>query len=324
MKKCEKCGGTFDNEWKYQRHISRKTSCEPIIEIEGDYEETMCKSCGHDFSNIYNLRRHLQSCVIHNDLKLQVKLQLEKEWKKKIREMEEENKRLKLEILELTPIDASVNVEGDHNNLTVNNNIHNGDIICFDRYAIREMLDIILSEKNGNKAKARSIKEKLRTHLSNGDIEGLFSYMLNLIHNNDDFPQGKNIFKSRSGPYKDSYITMGKNGWYESEQDEVLEFYKAEAVKIVGLLSWEPDTPKSQEFIDKFNNGDLDHKAQKVVDKTISKFDLSKKNPKVKIVERPDSDDSDTSESDTSERDIDDDPPKKKNGKEKVQPKSKN
>lgn len=319
MKSCEKCGIQFENEWKYQRHLSRKTPCDLIIEKNDEFAENMCRSCGHDFSNVYNLKRHLQTCAIHNDIKLQVKIQIEKEYRRKIKELEEENKMLKQELVELKPTDASVNidVDGDHNNLTLENNvnIYNGDILCFDKESVRELLDILLTEKNGNREQVMKIKEKFREHLSSGNIEGLITYMMNMVHDNDDLPQGKNIFKSKSGPHKDSYIVMGKNGWYKSDPEEVLEIYKAETIKLVGMTSWEPETPKSQRFIDNFNNGDSDERASIAVDKVVSKFKLSKKNPKVKIVERPESDES------SYESDSDDDTPPRKNTKKKVLPK---
>lgn len=321
MKNCEKCGSQFENEWKYQRHISRKTPCDLVIERDDEITETTCKFCGRELSNMFSYHRHAKSCQIKNDLKRLIEF----EYQRKIKELEEENRLLKLEIQAHADVavNLDVDIDGDYNNLNVQNNnnnnnnvnIYNGDILCFDKESVRELLDILLTEKNGNREQVMKIKEKFREHLSSGNIEGLITYMMNMVHDNDDLPQGKNIFKSKSGPHKDSYIVMGKNGWYKSDPEEVLEIYKAETIKLVGMTSWEPETPKSQRFIDNFNSGDSDEKASIAVDKVVSKFKLSKKNPKVKIGERPDSDES------SSESNSDDDAPPRKNGKKKVLPK---
>lgn len=310
MKKCEKCGHEFDNEWKYQRHVSRKTPCDLIVDhaIDEECTELMCKYCGKELSNLYNLNRHVKSCQIRTNLLLLVDRELRTQCKK----LKEEVELLKIKLQEIELIqnnDNSVNIDGDHNNLNVQNNIHNGDnyygdVICFNREAVQELIEQVLSKKNGNKHRAKEIKTKIVAHLSAGDMEGLFEYMFNVLHNNDNYPQGKNIFKAKSGPHKGSYVVLGANGWHIADSSKVLEVSKSETIDLVGIFSWEPESSESHTFIEKFNNGSLDSKVYKVLDKVVKKFDLSKKNPKVKIGDDPDgsSDSSDTSSDTSSEK----------------------
>lgn len=304
MKKCEKCGKIFENEWKYQRHMDRKTPCDLVLENDEDCcEENVCTFCGRHLSNAYSHRRHVENCKIRNNLGLLV----EHEYKKKYEQLKQEHE----EYIKNNPPPptndtsaSSTNVptiNGDHNNQTINNHnnntIYNGNVIIFDKDAVKELVDQVRSKKNGNKGRARTIEATVLSYLSNGDMGGLLGYLMHTLHNNDDYPQGKNIFKSKSGPHKGCFAVLSAAGWCIADMPRVLEISKSETIRFIGVLNWEPDSPEAKLFVEKFNDGRLDAKAFRTLDKTISQFKLSKKNPDVKIADRPDTDDEDASDS---------------------------
>ena len=68
--KCPRCGKEFDNKSNYNRHLTRKTPCALVLEIEELEEEkkdspNRCRFCGRVFSRSDSLARHMkQACKI--------------------------------------------------------------------------------------------------------------------------------------------------------------------------------------------------------------------------------------------------------------------
>lgn len=58
---CEKCGRTFKFPCHLQRHQTRTTPCEPILEQdESSKKGEVCRFCGRSFTSYTNLRRHIR------------------------------------------------------------------------------------------------------------------------------------------------------------------------------------------------------------------------------------------------------------------------
>lgn len=299
--KCKKCGRCFDRKWNYERHIAKEIPCDIIVQNDDeDHEDSKCKFCGRIYSDKYVMITHMENCRVRN----RPYLAEEHEYKKKYEQLKQEHEEYIKNNPPLPTNDTSSNntgtpaIKGDHNshnNQTVNNNIYNGNVIIFDKDAVKELVDQVRSKKNGNKGRARTIEATVLSYLSNGDMGGLLGYLMHTLHNNDDYPQGKNIFKSKSGPHKGCFAVLSAAGWCIADMPRVLEISKSETIRFIGVLNWEPDSPEAKLFVEKFNDGRLDAKAFRTLDKTISQFKLSKKNPDVKIADRPDTDDEDAS-----------------------------
>jgi hypothetical protein len=64
---CSKCGKTFTQDWELERHMNRKTPCEPIVggvPPVVKQGENKCKFCGRVSASADALRKHLQKCRI--------------------------------------------------------------------------------------------------------------------------------------------------------------------------------------------------------------------------------------------------------------------
>jgi hypothetical protein len=301
--KCRKCGRCFDRKWNYERHIAKEKPCDIIVPSLDDEEceDTKCKFCGRVYSDKYVMITHMENCRVRNRPALADEYEYKKKYEQLKREHEEYIKNNPPPPTNDTSA-SSTNVptiNGDHNNQTINNHnnntIYNGNVIIFDKDAVKELVDQVRSKKNGNKGRARTIEATVLSYLSNGDMGGLLGYLMHTLHNNDDYPQGKNIFKSKSGPHKGCFAVLSAAGWCIADMPRVLEISKSETIRFIGVLNWEPDSPEAKLFVEKFNDGRLDAKAFRTLDKTISQFKLSKKNPDVKIADRPDTDDEDAS-----------------------------
>jgi uncharacterized C2H2 Zn-finger protein len=66
-KECPKCGKTFARPALLQRHLARKTPCEPIVERRDDGIAPTCKYCGRSFTTATSMYRHVRMyCRIAN------------------------------------------------------------------------------------------------------------------------------------------------------------------------------------------------------------------------------------------------------------------
>ena len=101
--KCEKCGHEFENVFKLNRHLNRKTSCEPVIVENIDLDDPLvCKYCGRKYKYENTLNRHIQnSCKVFkrpNSKKQYIQKKKKEEEQKKdkyIKKLESEIKQLK-------------------------------------------------------------------------------------------------------------------------------------------------------------------------------------------------------------------------------------
>jgi len=91
--KCDKCGQEFDARWKLNRHLSRITSCEPVI--DGDHQNPLtCRYCGRTFSRKSTLTRHIQnSCKVYKNKNLLFEHVRKKEQNKDIKQLKKELKK---------------------------------------------------------------------------------------------------------------------------------------------------------------------------------------------------------------------------------------
>jgi uncharacterized C2H2 Zn-finger protein len=65
---CPRCGKRFKYPSYLQRHLSRTTSCAPIVESpSADEKKFSCPHCGRTFASYISMRRHVrQNCKVAN------------------------------------------------------------------------------------------------------------------------------------------------------------------------------------------------------------------------------------------------------------------
>ena len=104
--KCEKCGHEFENVFKLNRHLNRKTSCEPVIVENIDLDDPLvCKYCGRKYKYENTLNRHIQnSCKVFKNPNIK-KQYIQKKKKEEEQKKDKYIKKLESEIKQLKKID---------------------------------------------------------------------------------------------------------------------------------------------------------------------------------------------------------------------------
>jgi hypothetical protein len=59
--KCGKCNREFTKKWNYQRHLDRKTPCEPIVEVNDLNNSCTCAYCGRKYKSKANMQSHVMN-----------------------------------------------------------------------------------------------------------------------------------------------------------------------------------------------------------------------------------------------------------------------
>ena len=183
---CEKCGNTFSSKYNLERHVNRKTPCEPIIEKKRELDFS-CVYCNREFSRKQNLRRHMNSCSVYNggnirkELIAKFVIERDKKWKKKYKEMEKkkDEKIVELEkrLNQLAEKRGDININNQQTTINDSHNVDNSINIHFhgktgpDDFGIlkmRPLLNAIMKSKGIKSIGAKNAKnEVLRSFKNN-------------------------------------------------------------------------------------------------------------------------------------------------------------
>ena len=305
MFKCNKCKKEFSAKWEFNRHISRKTPCQPIVENNvGD--PLACKFCGRKFSQKSTLNRHIKrSCVVYKNQELLFEhvANKKKEDEKKMRKIQEENAKLKRKLKKASKSSSSSisensvnnNAENINNtNNNTNNNINNTTIInnhinitasmtSFDHGSMRSVINEFMDSKS---LKAEDFLSMIKSYLRKNNVEELAKIVLMTLHNNPDIPNGQNLLHCNSGPYEGTLLSYQHNGWSETDVKYMTMTILGEICQIVGRMGYDENHKNTQKCVDTFNSGAFVEEYCVDLLEVVKKFDKSKKEPPKNVNEK--------------------------------------
>lgn len=280
MFKCTKCNREFSNISALRKHESRKTPCEPVLDNEKN-SEFKCKYCNRSFKTAYNVRRHYQSCAAYQDKDLIIEHIMKKKAQKN-------NAHIKY--VRKTHVGNNVSsFSGDQNHVTVgsHNTIHNTTNnyygpVTFNYNNMTDLITKIIDVKGKNPSAAVSIRLQLLDIIKNNDTVELVNTVMNLAHNNNDYPEGKNIYMgSPNGKYREVLITFQGDKWVETGLDQVGITIRGEICEIIKIIyELEVNDSAATKCIDSISDvKEFSTNMSRVMIKKIKTFDLSINNP---------------------------------------------
>jgi len=290
--KCKRCRKPFPDKWKYERHLARKTPCEAIL--DKDYAKMkannkhvgVCVYCNRKMSNSYALTRHYATCKAYNDGDLIVAHVMKKQkdqtinHKKIVKELTKEIEELKNAIS--SPSLSISHTQTNYNSVTNNISI-NGPII-FGRDEMTEFLKNVLNSEE-HALLVEMLKNRVGSLLRKNKPLEIVNDVLSFTHDNDQLPQGKNMFMATKGKYKNMIITLQEDGWAATTLSAILAIAKGEVVSVVRHVPFDPEHDKTMKCVDTFNDSEfIDQDIGTTIEAGVRKFELSKNNPTTKIL----------------------------------------
>jgi hypothetical protein len=268
---CEKCKKTFPSLTKLERHLRRKTPCEPIIASNNNYT-FKCRSCNRIMSNDSNLKRHYRNCSAYNNPHI-VENVIENNGDNNVNGDKTVN----------------ANIDGDKNNLIVGDhntiNNYNGPI-TFNCFNMGELVDKVMDLDGKNSTQAYNIRYQLRALIEQNDPKGLIEKLVSVIHDNNEYPNGKNIYVgSPDGKYGGMIITFQDDKWVETGADQIAIATWKELTKMFSNIpDIDMDDVETVKCINTLETDKFRRNLGAIVIFKAQNFGLSKKNPTEKVV----------------------------------------
>ena len=241
---CEKCNHSFDSNTKLKNHLNKKVSCV----IEPDLLNPLkCTFCDKLFSTKYNLQRHDPICIVRNNPEILVQ-QIEKQKKfmgeilaQKDDIIDQQKKLLSQQaetIEHMKELKPETHIEGDNNNIDIDNSIHNiknidkstnithnNKITLIEQpFALRsaDMLYLLDFHENNDESEFWVLANNIRDSMKRGDLDGMINSLLTYIHNNKKLREGRNLRYCPDGKYKGElliydYDEKGVGYWRPSD-----------------------------------------------------------------------------------------------------------
>lgn len=206
MFECTNCGKKFDHKSRYDVHLNKINPCTK--------KSSICEFCHKDYSSISVLNRHLKTCkisiVVETKLKYERKIDRIKEiyLNERLEALNEENMRLKNEIILLKSQTRNITINGDVdsiNNGTVINKVSNREkythVFPLGKFKTDVVVNICVENAR--------ICDKLKIALGKGDVINPVLIIYKAVHMNSTYNEYKNI------SYKDGqFMAIVENqGW---------------------------------------------------------------------------------------------------------------
>lgn len=275
---CPKCDAIFKTTSNFNAHMRRKTPCERVIKtnMKSGFQ---CLGCNRSMSSRRSLSKHFETCGVYIERIT--------------------NNSNSTDILKN-------NSNGDNNDINTVNN-YNGPI-TFNYSNMQDLVDKIMNLKGKNKTDAGQIRGILRGLIYDNEPKELIERLIKFVHNNKNFPEGKNIFiGSQGSKYEDMLIIFQNNQWIQTNIDQVIIIAIAEVQKALSQLEDLDHTDRNTaKCIETLNDIKFKLSLSMFMMKAIEKLELSKKNPDVDVIKGTElkkpvnvCDDSDTEYSET-------------------------
>ncbi len=199
---CPKCELVFNNRTLYNRHMNRKTPCDLVID---EYDNTKCRCiyCNRTYSTKSSLTRHLKVCKIKNGGTEYLA--------KTIHKYKANNNTSNSNIKAI----SSININNNKNSkINVNSKI------VLKRPVILNFLDSATPKKLIDKSFTDDVKRRICMYIANNKIKKAAGLIVDTLHNNDDVPEGRNLFYSNT---YNRYIIYRRPVWRMVNLDIVLD-----------------------------------------------------------------------------------------------------
>jgi len=295
MFQCEKCGNTFSSRFNLERHLNRKTPCDPIIEKKKELDFS-CIYCNREFSRKQNLRRHLNSCPIYNggnikkDLIAKFVSERDKQWKKKYKELEkrkneriDELERRLVQIMGKSEVNinntqTTINDSSHHNDNSINIHFHGVSPLVFNSPNMRKLQNKIMNSTGIKAIQAKNAKNDISRSLKTNQLRSLIRSVMKLMHDNKDFPEGMNIFRATIDGRENVFVTLQQEGWAITLPDDVADVVQFEIESILyNHVKHDPEHKKTKQCMEQLKDVDqIEAEITGDVGKTFDDFEMAK------------------------------------------------
>lgn len=279
---CPKCKKQFDSKYNLGRHLNRKTPCETIVE-SNDRSEFKCHFCKRIMSSKRNLKRHYNTCVAYQNTDFNIENNDNINGNNNIENNGDDIVNGDKNSTGNTTIDGNKNnvIVGDHN--TINN--YNGPI-TFNCFNMGELVDKVMDLDGKNSTHANNVRAQLRALIEQNDPKGLIEKLVSVIHDNNEYPNGKNIFVgSPDGKYGGMIITFQNDKWVETGADQIgITTWKELTKMFSNIPDIDMDDIETAKCINTLETDKFRRNLGAIVIFKAQHFGLSKKNPTEKVV----------------------------------------
>jgi len=158
--------------------------------------------------------------------------------------------------------------------------------VTFNCNNMRELVGNIMDTSGRNETSAKNTQLMLQGLVESNECDTLLKQIMNITHDNDEYPQGKNIFMgSPNGRYKNVLITFQNGEWKETGIDQVLKTSIVEAQKALSqLVDLDHTDENTAKCIESLNDARNKMRLSFILMNNIRRFSLSKRNPDVKVI----------------------------------------
>ena len=233
---CIKCSKSFNHKGKYEKHLTRKNSCEhniikveqPLVNIEqslmdgvNSLDSTQCCSCYKSFVNKSSRVRHenTSKCfykkIIEDEKIKELELEKKTDIHDELKEIKEKNRKLEEKLVELelmlkkgiNPVTQTTN-NNNNNNILTHTNSHNVQNIVVNMYG---------------KENLSHITDPTFIYIMDRGFMSVSAYIL-LKYFSDKMPENSNVYSS---DIKSKYIMVydGKRWNIKDKADVIDQMY---------------------------------------------------------------------------------------------------
>ena len=237
---CPKCSHSFNTNAKLENHLNKKNQC---VSDMSSQNGIFCTFCNNSFSNRSNLKVHYNRCVVRKNPELLLKY-IEKQDEILIQKddiIDQQKKLLSQQaetIEHMKELKPETHIEGDNNNIDIDNSIHNiknidkstnithnNKITLIEQpFALRsaDMLYLLDFHENNDESEFWVLANNIRDSMKRGDLDGMINSLLTYIHNNKKLREGRNLRYCPDGKYKGElliydYDEKGVGYWRPSD-----------------------------------------------------------------------------------------------------------
>lgn len=230
----------FDRPYLLEKHLERKTPCDAIMEIvKYNTSANICQYCRRSYTTLGSLKRHQQTAckILNGGMELLAQETIRRENLELKTEMGEMKKIMRHLIKKSEHSRNSQDIIGNTNNITNNTITQNNNslilnfnpvrLVDFTEHDSRDLVQICLTDDD---------LSRIGSLVCNRKTKEAAKLIIHRIHNNEDHPEGMNIFYSASTGRYMAYIDPQ---WGPVALKMVLKIIQTEVIRGISMASWE-------------------------------------------------------------------------------------